>query len=94
MYNEEQSRGLIILTVDIIGSRATETPGNLADFMQTGNYTFPALLDMNMAVTKSYGIKSTPTNFLIDKNGVIRERVTGAFSEASLDESLDRLSAE
>ena len=82
-----------MLTVDIIGSRPTETPANLADFMQKNSYTFPVLLDMNLAATRSYGVASTPTNFLIDKDGVIRERQTGAFSEAALDESLSRLSA-
>ena len=61
--------------------------------MTKNNYTFPALLDMDMAVTKSYGITQTPTNFLIDKDGVIRERLTGAISEAALDESLNKLLA-
>lgn len=84
-----------MLTIDIIGSRSTETPDNLADFMQKNTYTFPVLLDNGMAVTKSYGIKSTPTNFLIDKNGVIREKITGAFpSEQAFEDSLNRLSAE
>ena len=81
-----------MLTVDIIGSRVTETPENLADFMKKNNYTFPVLLDMKREVTRSYGVASTPTNFLIDKKGGIRERQSGAFSEAALDESLRRLS--
>ncbi len=81
-----------MLTIDIIGSKSTETPANLADFMQKNNYTFPVLLDLNMAVTKNYGIKSTPSNFLIDKDGVIRERLTGAFaSEAAFEQSLSQL---
>ena len=81
-----------MLTVDIIGSKPTETPANLADFMQKNKYTFPVVLDINLSATRTYGVKSTPTNFLIDKDGVIRERETGAFSEASLDESLSKLS--
>lgn len=86
---------MVVLTIDIIGSRATETPANLTDFMQKNSYTFPALLDLDMAVTRSYGIRSTPTNFLIDKNGVIRERLTGGFpSEAAFEESLNKLLAQ
>lgn len=50
--------------------------------------SFPALLDMNLAATRSYGVKSTPTNFLIDKAGVILERQMGACSGATLDECL------
>jgi peroxiredoxin len=83
------------LTVDIIGSRSTETPANLADFMQKNNYTFPVVLDSDMGVTKTYGIKNTPTNFLIDKDGIIRERITGAFpSEPAFEQSINKLIAE
>jgi peroxiredoxin len=66
--------------VDILGSKSSETASNLAEFMQTNNYTFPVLLDSKMSVTSNYGIQSTPTNFLIDRDGVIRYRQTGAFS--------------
>ena len=78
--------------MDIIASKATETPANLAEFMQKNQYTFPVLLDESLRVTRLYGVKSTPTNFLIDKNGVIREMQTGAFaSEAAFEESLNQL---
>ena len=81
-----------MLTIDIIGSRPTETPENVADFMQKNGYTFPVLLDLDRAVTKKYSIKATPTNILIDKNGIIQEVRTGAFpSKAALDDSLNKL---
>jgi thiol peroxidase len=94
IYNEWQSKGLVVLTIDIIGSTATETPSNLADFMQTHNYSFPVLLDMNRDATKSYGIKFTPTNILIDKNGIIYEIQTGGYpSKAAMETSLTKLLA-
>ena len=95
MYEERQGKDLIVLTVDIIGSRPAETPANLADFMQKNKYTFPALSDLNMAITKVYGIKSTPTNFLIDKTGVIRDRRTGAFpSQTAFDDMVRQISSQ
>ncbi len=60
IYDEWQSRSVIVLTVDIIGSRSTESPENLASFMGNNKYTFPVLLDVDRAVTKTYNIKSTP----------------------------------
>ena len=94
IYNEWQSKGLVVLTIDIIGSTATETPSNLADFMQTHNYSFPVLLDMNRDATKSYGIRFTPTNILIDKNGIIYEIQTGGYpSKAAMETSLTKLLA-
>ncbi len=50
------------------------------------------LLDVNQEATKSYNIKSTPTNFLIDKDGIIREVRVGAFhSKSALEDSLNQL---
>ena len=80
-----------MLTVDILNSRTTETPDNLANFMSTNNYTFPVLLDQNLTMTHTYGVKSTPTNFIVDKNGIIQFRQTGQFSEATLNETIARL---
>ncbi len=95
IYDEWQSRGIIVLTVDIIGSRSTETPENLVSFMENNKYSFPVLLDVDRAVTKTYNIKSTPTNFLIDKDGIIREVRVGSFpSKAALEESLSQLLTE
>ncbi len=92
VYDEWQSKGLIVLTVDIIGSTPSETPSNLADFMKNNKYSFPVLLDVNREVTKSYGIKATPTNFLIDKDGIIREVKIGSFpSKSALEDSLRSL---
>ena len=84
---------MFVLTIDIIGSRATETPANLAEFMQKNSYTFPVLLDDKLAMTRAYGVKSTPTNFILDKDGVIRTKLTGAFpDQATLDELIKQAS--
>ena len=92
IHQEWQSKGLVVLTVDIINSRTTETPANLADFMQKNNYSFPVLLDDNRTVTKSYFIIQTPTNILIDKDGIIREITVGAYaSKAAMEDSLNKI---
>ena len=77
-----------------MNSRPTETLENLANFMSTNNYTFPVLLDQNLTMTRRFGVKETPTNFIIDKNGVIQFRVTGQFSEATLNETINRVNAQ
>ncbi len=83
-----------MLTIDIIGSRPTETPAAVAKFMEDNKYSFAVLLDTNQDVTKSYNIKSTPTNFLIDKEGIIREIRVGSFpSKSVLEDILTKLVA-
>lgn len=92
IYQEWQNKGLVVLTVDIINSRTTETPSNLADFMQKNNYSFPVLLDINQLATISYHIRSTPTNVLIDKDGFIREINVGAYSsKVAMEESFRKI---
>lgn len=59
--------------------------------MQKNGYTFPVLLDMDRAVTKKYSVKATPTNILIDKNGIIQQIKVGALSKAELDDALNKL---
>ena len=86
---ERQGKDVTILTVDIIGSRPTETPATLADFMQKNQYTFPVVLDVNQKVTKSYLVVSIPTTFLIDKDGIIRYKRLGPFEDkAAIDAAL------
>ncbi len=73
-------RGLVLIAVDLIGSTRTETPENLAAFMQSNNYTFTAPMDIEKKLTKAYAITNIPLTFLIDKDGVIRFRKIGNFS--------------
>ena len=86
---EHQGEDVVILTVDILGSRPSETPSNLATFMQKNEYTFPVLLDTDGKVTKSYFITNIPTTFLIDKDGIIRYKLQGPFlNKAAIDNAL------
>jgi thioredoxin-dependent peroxiredoxin len=95
IYNNWQSKGLVVLTADLIGTLPTETSANLISFMNSHGYTFPVLMDTNAAVAKAYGVKATPTNVLIDKNGIIFEIQVGGYpslaaEEASLTQLLTR----
>ena len=90
--DEWQSKGLTVLTVNLIDSRPAETPDNLASFMQSNGYSYTVLLDMNQKVSKSYGITGTPTSFLIDKYGIIWDRTLGPYAtKAVLEEDIRRI---
>ena len=92
MHDEWQSKGLTVLTVNLIGSRPSETPDNLASFMQSNEYSYTVLLDMNQEVSRNYAIVGTPTSFLIDKYGIIWERTLGPYAtKAVLEESINRI---
>ncbi|MFH1032376.1 MAG: TlpA disulfide reductase family protein [Chloroflexota bacterium] len=91
-YDTWREKGLVVLTVDLIGVGNNETALNLTNFMNANNYSFPVLLDVDGQVRKQYDITATPTNFLIDKNGIIREKMVGEFaSKSEMEISLNSL---
>ena len=60
--------------------------------MKTNNYTFPVLLGPSREIIKLYGLTGTPTNYLIDKDGIIKERRVGGWAdEAAFEESLSKV---
>jgi len=47
------------------------------DLVQELKLTFPVLIDGNGEVASKYGVVGLPTSIIIDKKGVIREKVLG-----------------
>lgn len=91
-YEEWQSRGQVVLTIDILNSRPEETEANLATFMSSNNYSFPVLLDPSQLATIQYHVGTIPTNVLIDKDGFIREIIPGPYlSQSAVETSLSRI---
>jgi thiol-disulfide isomerase/thioredoxin len=92
IYDKWQSKGLVVLTIDILNSRPEETQANLESFMSTNNYSFPVLLDVTQLATIQYHIGDTPTNILIDKDGLIREITPGPYlGQSAVETSLTRI---
>lgn len=50
------------------------------EFVAEYEFTFPILMDRVGDVTKQYKVDTFPTTFLIDSEGVIRERINGVIT--------------
>jgi len=74
IYEEWSGKGLILLAIDI-----GESPAKVRQFMQSNNLSLPVLLDIREVVTREYNVIAYPTTFFIDKDGIIQEKVIGAF---------------
>lgn len=48
-----------------------EPADKVKDYMATRKLTFPALLDSDSSVSNLYGVRGTPTRYLIDREGRI-----------------------
>jgi cytochrome c biogenesis protein CcmG, thiol:disulfide interchange protein DsbE len=92
IYDVWQSKGLAILAVDILNSRPDETAETVTLFLKSNNFSFPVLLDAKQIATIQYHVATTPTNFFIDKGGVIREVAPGPLlNQSAVETSLSRI---
>lgn len=46
-------------------------------YMKENNYEFPVLMDSSEKTAMSYGITGVPETYIVDKKGILREKVIG-----------------
>lgn len=73
LYTKEKERGFEILAVNI------DTSGHEAveKFIRRFSVSFPVLLDPSGTIGRLYGITGVPESFLVNKKGMIAEKVIG-----------------
>ena len=72
-YQKLIDRGFVVLAVYV----KPENETLVMDLVQELKLTFPVLIDGNGEVASKYGVVGLPTSIIIDKKGVIREKVLG-----------------
>ena len=85
LYHEMKSRGLEIVAVS-----SDYSAGYLHDYLSDKNFNFTILFDEKREVTKQYRIPYLPVTYLIDKKGLIVEKIAGEFEWPS-DEMREKL---
>lgn len=74
--------------VAIIGVNQAEAPADVGAFVAGLGLTFPMPLDVNADASRLYAVRSLPTTFFIDRQGVIRRVQVGPVTEATLAQML------
>lgn len=69
-----------VMTLYGVNSTNYDKERSAREFVEEHGLTFPMLMDREGAVTKQYKVNTFPTSFLIDGNGVIRERINGVIT--------------
>jgi cytochrome c biogenesis protein CcmG/thiol:disulfide interchange protein DsbE len=75
--------GWVVLAVDVM-----EGAGAAQAFRDELGLTFPILLDEAGEVTRQYLVQGTPTNLVIDRDGMVVDRRLGYMSEAEIEAML------
>jgi len=75
-YDEWSGKGGVLLAINLGEDAAT-----VKEFMRSYRYTLPVLLDSEQDVAGKYNVEFIPTTFFIDKDGIIQNKIVGAFKD-------------
>jgi len=85
-YAQYRDQGFTVLAVNL-----QEDPRSVAAFMQEYSLTFPALLDLDGQVSRTYQALSLPSSFFVDKKGVIRAVYHGPMPRSVIAGTVEQL---
>lgn len=81
IYRDYQAEGLVILGVN---STNQDNENSALDFVKENELSFPILLDTSGQVSALYQLRSLPTSFFVDRQGIIQEVVVGGLMSEAL----------
>ena len=74
VYNDFNEKGFTVLAVNLTHNDRLD---KALAFAELHKLTFPILLDLDGSIDHSYQVRSLPTSFFVDGEGVIRKVVVG-----------------
>ena len=87
IHNEWSGKGLVLLAIN-----KGESPATVSSFLQDQNLSIPVLLDTEQTVSQRYNVFGIPTTFFVDKDGIIQEKIIGAFqSKEQIEKRLSKI---
>jgi len=87
-YDKLRDKGFVVLAVNEL-----EDTARVAEHIRTHGHTFEVVMDHNNKVANMYGVVGLPASFLIDPQGVVRERISGSLlTESRIEEMVQRYS--
>ena len=82
VYNEYKEQGFVVLAIN---STFQDDPLQIKPFTEEYGLSFPILLDETSDISRDYQVRSLPSSYFINRQGIITEVVIGGpMSEALL----------
>ena len=79
LYQQYKDQGLVMLAVNVDENGEAA----LKKFLQKSPYSFPILIDSKNVAQSIYGVFRFPESFIIDREGIIVEKIIGGRDWAS-----------
>ena len=86
LYKKYKDKDLVILAVAPTsvelkgGTNSNKAKKQVESFIKENGYTFPVLLDKEDKAWEIYQQRGIPANYIIDKQGIVRYVIPGAFA--------------
>jgi cytochrome c biogenesis protein CcmG, thiol:disulfide interchange protein DsbE len=80
-YRQSKDKGLQILAINELGSKR-----EVASYASNNALTFTMLTDEYSMLFKIYRVIGFPTIFILDRNGIVREKIMGDIQSAKLEQ--------
>jgi peroxiredoxin len=91
-YMESQYQVYKDQAIEIVAVNVDEPELSVKKFVErVGGLSFPVVIDRGGNVLDAYNVSPLPTTFLIDKNGVITEVITGGMTEDHIADYLESI---
>jgi peroxiredoxin len=91
-YMESQYQVYKDQGIEIVAVNVDEPELSVKKFVErVGGLSFPVVIDRGGNVLDAYNVSPLPTTFLIDKNGVITEVITGGMTEDHIADYLESI---
>jgi peroxiredoxin len=74
-YEALKDQGVVVLAISIDGTGEKA----VKPYMVKNGFTFPALIDQRMEVAREFGVRATPSTFVVNREGKIVARGVGPF---------------
>jgi len=71
-YDKLRDKGFVVLAVNEL-----EDTDRVVEHIRTHAHTFVVVMDRNNNIANRYGVVGLPASFIIDPQGIVRERITG-----------------
>src|SRR5437660_2678942 len=85
-YDKLRDKGFVVLAVNEL-----EDTARVAEHIRTHGHTFEVVMDHDNQVANMYGVVGLPASFLIDPQGIVRERISGSLlTESHIEEMVKK----
>ncbi|KXG74159.1 TlpA disulfide reductase family protein [Thermotalea metallivorans] len=90
VYEMYKDKNVALLAVNVLAAEKPGTQvGDVNQFIDERGYSFPVLYDVDGTVSVKYRVRAFPTTYILNKEGMIVEVVTGAMDKNTMIEKIE-----